>query len=368
MRTVQYKITAPGHNNYMTVTYENGKLQAIEGIHLMAKLWEDVAINEPIPIEEELIPAKMEQYAGMVGMEKIMLSSTGEKIALFCRIYQEELGVKYAASRVDASKISKLKIDEDLLRLYFKNEEWWGKQPKSIVNLANNYNALLQLQAAGTKPAKQKAEFPDYWTQSYQDRLPTNRHSAYWKHLRNLGLEPVRNGMGKVVEWAKKVSGIFILTGLFLALLLVSGCMTPQRAARVTAKHPEFFPTKVDTFYKPILFYFNDTITVPGDTSSWSWAIDADIDTIKVLDTTLLGENERLKAQLRLQKNSNKNLWLELKTETKPDTIIIEKTIELPCPQVEKKTTITVRQHWWMPWAIAVLTVLLITSLWRGKR
>lgn len=371
MRSIQYKITAPGHDNHMTVTYNDGKLYAIEGIHLMAKFWENTCINAPIPIDEMEIPARERKYEGLIHFEEIELTATGKKIALFCSMYKAELGVKYKVQHIDARKISNLKIDEDLLRLYFTNTEWWGKQPKSIANLATNYNNLLQLQANGA-PKKKENGFPDHWSQAYQDRLPTHQHTAYWKHLRSLGLHPVRDTSGKVIEWAKQSTTSFILILLVLCTLFVSGCMTPQRAARYMDKYPEYFPTEVDTFYKAVVFEFTDEIPVPGDTAEWEWVIaEVTADSAgqqTAIDTNLLAENDRLRAQLRLKTNSNKNLWLQLKTQVKDDTVYLEKQIEVPCPGTNTKTTITVKQHWWMPILIVILAVLLIISLlWRKR-
>lgn len=355
MKTAQYKVTAPGSDKYITVTYQDGQLCAIENIHLMTELWDEFNTHSPIPTQEWDIDLCREWYKEKVSIEPVEPSATGSKIALFCAIYQQELGVKYQVRKGDAMAIGLIEVNEDLLHLYFRNTEWWGKQPKGIANLSRNYNALLQLRDAPKKEAG-KSKFPDDWSAEYERKLSPKDLSAYWAHLRSKGWKAKKNG--SITTWTKAA---FIS---ILIVLMASGCMTPQRIGRYMDRNPELFTERVDTFYKPILFNIHDTIRMPADTGAWEWLVDD-----SVQDTILIGRTDSARAETKVQVTKQpEGVRVRASTQVRPDTVYLEKQIEVPCPEITRKTTIILKRNGWMKWALIGMGILLILALWRRKK
>lgn len=121
-----------------------------------------------------------------------------KKIALFCAKYKEEHGIAYKASRIDGARIKEFKITEDILKHYFKSENFLFKGKHSITNLLQHYNVLLQEMKAADQP---KTNHPKKYDREYESKLKGKDLSEYWAHLRGLGFKPVKDRFGNTVDW-----------------------------------------------------------------------------------------------------------------------------------------------------------------------
>lgn len=370
MSEVKYKIMAPGSNNSMVATYENGELTALEGIHHMAKMWDQWCINAPVPLREKEISDKVRTYEGLVSIELIELSKNDAKIAAFCKKYREEVGVPYRRSLADVSAMRSVDVSDELLDTYFNNTEWWGKQPKSIRNYAKNYNALMQLLNQPKKAAKKKGvAYPDHYDREFARKLKGPQISAYWRHLRNLGLKPQKTATGTIIDWVKV--GAVILLALFL-----QGCMTPNRVKRYIAEHPEIIEEKADTSYRTDTIPIVDEIIIPGDSAEVEWVHwwdeePADTSWTKIPD----GPHTNLSIEVKRKDepataNEPRRTNYQVKARVEPDTVPFYDTLYIEVPEVREKVVV-VRAGWKtkLLWAGAgALVLLLIGAIWRRRK
>lgn len=110
---------------------------------------------------------------------------TNEKIALFCRFYEKHVNVKYKVSPFDAGKMKHTQLNEQFLQHYFATPMFQIKNKYSVSNLVRYYNELLAEIAHKGKP-----QLPNSWSQDFVSRLNGTELSAYYAHLRRLGLKP----------------------------------------------------------------------------------------------------------------------------------------------------------------------------------
>ncbi len=352
--TQQYKITAPGTNKHVVATYHDGQLYALEGIHNLAHLWEGIAINSPIPLLELEIPANLVRYDGLVNIEKVEEGNVSQKIAKFCACFRHHMRFAYVMHKSDVASIKDVPVTDELMEAYFGSREWWGKQPKSIRNYATNINAVLQLAQQKKDPV---SEFPMEYNAEFEFKLPAAKLPAYWKHLRQLGYSPVKNGSGKVTNWTK---GAVVMISWFFVLTLVSGCMTPQRAARYVHQHPELFPSKTDTAWLDFVIEDTDTFYMEQDTfyMDWEWA---------GTDTTITWDTLRTQGAVAITNTASGKPRIRTEIISKADTLYQRDTVTVKLPGINKTIIIRKRvQNTW--WWIALGGGLLILFLWRRKK
>lgn len=131
-----------------------------------------------------------------LGFSLTEMMPTNEKIALYCRLYEQKTGLKYKVSPADAGKMKGLKITYDLLVFYFASENFLFKNKYSIGNLTKYYNELcVEFANAG------KSKHPNSWSLEYENKLKGKELSDYWAHLRSLGLKPKKGRMGETIDW-----------------------------------------------------------------------------------------------------------------------------------------------------------------------
>lgn len=352
MKINQYKITAPGAKDAMIATYIDGELSALEGIQYMGRMWEDIAINAPIPAHETQIQAKQAHYEGLVCIEPCQYETTGEKISLFCRLYRQHRGSTYTVFPADARYIAMVPVSPELLMAYFTNTEWWGKQPKSIRNYASNINEIRQLikpKEEGPKKRRGK-EFPNDWDRQYENTLSPTELPAYWAHLRQQGLAPVREN-GQVIKWAKAVVGVIIL------LLLCSGCLTPERVQRYISKYPNAVELQYDTVYQHYIFH--DTLYLPQDSlmAEWEWGSEP------VADTAFSSGRQSIQL-IRLRIDTVYRY--RIRATLTPDTLLRLDTLPIPCPSGTATVSVARAFPWW-GWLIIIASLLIIKVLWQRK-
>ncbi len=73
----------------------------------------------------------MDQFEGL-GLVIEKVADPNEKIALFCKLYEKNVGIKYKASPSDSGKIKYVQLTEAMLHQYFRSENfhWKGKYSK----------------------------------------------------------------------------------------------------------------------------------------------------------------------------------------------------------------------------------------------
>ncbi|HMR18388.1 MAG TPA: hypothetical protein PKA53_03730 [Sphingobacterium sp.] len=188
-----YKLTTSKLDGYIQVTYFNSYLIGLE-----------INIKQPMSQFQfdsfiRLLPYDLDlDKFRLLGLhvEEIKEMAANKKIALFCTMYEKHVGIKYKASRQDGGKIKGIKVDEQVLTHYFSSQNWTFHGKWSVSNLVRYYNELLQEIASKGKP-----KHPDTWSQEYANKLAPADLSGYWKHLRGLGLKPVKDSVGNVKDW-----------------------------------------------------------------------------------------------------------------------------------------------------------------------
>ena len=194
MRTT-YKLTSDKLDGHLEVAYEEGLLKRFE-IAVKAELTEAQYgrfIGTLHPHEE-----RVRDFEG-IGLQvvPVAIDKTNDKIALFCRLYERFVGVKYKVSRADAGKMKLIKVDEGMLRHYFASTNFLFKGKYSIANLVKYYNELQAEIANYGKPS-----FPNGWDVNFAAKLSGSEVSAYYAHLRGLGLKPRRDQAQRIVDWS----------------------------------------------------------------------------------------------------------------------------------------------------------------------
>lgn len=189
-----YKLTSDKLDGHLEVAYEKGLLKEfkIECEDVLTPQQYGVFLGT-LPHSEE----RVKDFEG-IGLQvvPVAIDKTNDKIALFCRLYERFIGVKYKASRADGGKIKSIKVDEPMLRHYFASTNFLFKGKHSVSNLVRYYNELLAEIANYGKPS-----FPNGWDANFAAKLQGPELTAYWAHLRGLGLQPRKDRQGNVVDW-----------------------------------------------------------------------------------------------------------------------------------------------------------------------
>ncbi len=124
--------------------------------------------------------------------------AVNEKIALFCRHYEAYAGIKYKIKPAEVGMLKKTEIDEDLVAKFFVCTEFWAKV-KSVSYYCKNINEIKRLQHQKTS-----SSHPNFWDKDYFSRLPTEKVTEYYRHLRSLGLKSRKNSLGDIIAWEKE--------------------------------------------------------------------------------------------------------------------------------------------------------------------
>ena|SRR3569833_384415 len=131
-----------------------------------------------------------------------MEAPVNQKLALFCRFYEQAKGVKYKVSPRCAGMIKQVTINEEILTVYFASKIMLFADKHSVGNLVKYYNPLLAEVAAKSKP---KSTHPDHWSPQYAAKLTDAQIGSYYAHLHSLGYKPQRDNFGNVKDFYKEV-------------------------------------------------------------------------------------------------------------------------------------------------------------------
>ncbi|MFD2874058.1 hypothetical protein ACFS5N_16365 [Mucilaginibacter ximonensis] len=100
----------------------------------------------------------------------------------------------------DSGKIKLVKLDEQILTVYFTCNNNLFKGKYSIHNLVNFYNELLvEVKNAG----KPKSPHPDHWSQPYYNTLSPAKATEYFAYLRSLGFVAKKDTSHNIIEFYK---------------------------------------------------------------------------------------------------------------------------------------------------------------------
>jgi len=133
---------------------------------------------------------------------------THDKIALFCKLYEEAKGVKYKVSGADSGKIKGISVNEALLKFYLDDKRasgsvgWLWRTKQSIGNLVRYYN---EVRAAMVAPDASK--WPNSYDREFEKKLDGAGITAYRLHLKSLGLVPKADRTGQIIDWVPKSNG-----------------------------------------------------------------------------------------------------------------------------------------------------------------
>lgn len=192
MKTV-YNLTSKKLKGLIRVSFVSGVFNGIE-----------TEIKEPLKYEQftalmsrtHFVEQDIDEFKAL-GFDIALEQPTNEKIALFCRLYEERVGVKYKVSRADSGKMKEVKVDEELLKHYFfTSTNFIFLNKYSIANLVKYYNELkAELASVG------KSSHPSHYSKEYETKLQPSEVAGYWAHLRGLGLSPKKNRVGVTINW-----------------------------------------------------------------------------------------------------------------------------------------------------------------------
>ncbi|WP_106566475.1 hypothetical protein [Cecembia rubra] len=191
MKTV-YRLSSTKLKGHFLVSFEQGRLTGFEMAFkngITDYLYD--RFLSALPILEEFIG----RYESM-GLKVERVAAPNEKIAIFCRIYEQHVGIKYKVIGADAGKIKHVQLDEALLHHYFRSDNFLWKGKYSISNLVRYYNELRAEMATG---GRQK--HPDEWDASYCTKLKADQLSDYYRHLRSRGLRAIKDQTGRIIDW-----------------------------------------------------------------------------------------------------------------------------------------------------------------------
>lgn len=187
-----YKLTSAKLGGHFRICYEDGCLTSFE-IHF----------KEPLNASQfECFKARINYNEdNLDGFENLGLlvereTAANEKLAMFCRMYEKYVGIKYKVTKSDSGKIKQVNPEEDLLQHYFTSDNFLFRGKHSVTNLVRYYNELRAEAIRG--PA---SKHPDRWDRDYFSGLKPDQVAGYWKHLRSLGMKPVKNATGAVMDW-----------------------------------------------------------------------------------------------------------------------------------------------------------------------
>lgn len=185
-----YELTSKARTGSVRITYVEGYLIAFE-IGFKPPLYPDKIERflKEVPALEESI-----NRLTSLGLTISKEAPTNEKLALFCRVYEKHIGIKYKVTAADSGKIKQINPTEDQLHAYFRSENFLFKGKQSIANLVKYWNEF-RADLAG----QGKSKFPDEWNADLVRKLTPQDTVKYYAHLRSLGMKAIKSEAGQVV-------------------------------------------------------------------------------------------------------------------------------------------------------------------------
>jgi len=189
-----YELTSERVKGSVRLSYEEGLLKTVE-IDFKDRLTDDQFgyFIGHLPYEQNCIDNLLN-----IGLRITETLRDNEKVALFCRLYERYIGIKYKVSAADSGKIKKIKLTEDICQHYMASSNFLFKGRQSIGNMVKYWNELLRDYANGGKAGN---DFPNRYDREFEKTLDTTKTIRYYAHLRSLGLKPKKDSMQNIIGW-----------------------------------------------------------------------------------------------------------------------------------------------------------------------
>lgn len=126
-----------------------------------------------------------------IGLKMKKDQATNQKIALFCKWYEKQIGIKYKITKKETGMIGNVEVNDDLLAAYFTNSHWKWNDCRSVSNYCGNYNLVRSLVYGKQQHLHQ---FPNQYSADFEKSLSAEKLPQYWAHLRALGWQPIKRG------------------------------------------------------------------------------------------------------------------------------------------------------------------------------
>ena len=189
-----YELTSKSREGSAKVTFEDGILIGFEMEFKPALNAEKThQLLRALPASDINL-----HHLTLLGLELKRIATPkapNEKLALFCRIYEKHKGIKYKVSAAESGKIKQINPTEEQLHAYFRSDNFLFKGKQSISNLVKYWNEF-RAELAGQGASK---KYPDEWQPELVKKLSPPEYMEYQKHLRSLGLEPIKMPTGHII-------------------------------------------------------------------------------------------------------------------------------------------------------------------------
>ncbi len=187
MNTSLYKLTSPKiAGGAIYLRYRAGLLRGV-----------DVADAQPTPDQLayllNILPVLEAQLtSGQVNLGSMAVvplpeRTVKDKIAHFCAAFQEYRGVSYRPTQNEASNIRTVPVGRELLSTFFETP---GLLDFTIRNYIQRINITRDVLKNGRDP---KERFPNQFDKEFLQKLPSEKHPAYFKHLRERGWQFIKD-------------------------------------------------------------------------------------------------------------------------------------------------------------------------------
>jgi len=186
-----YELTSNARKGSLKLTYENGLLIGFEiAFKPAVEREKHIRLFSTMPVLEPDL-SMLER----LGLKVSKVMQPNEKLALFCRVYEKHKGIKYKVTAADSGKIKQINPTEEQLHSYFRSDNFLFKGKQSISNLVKYWNEFrAELAGQGTNK-----KYPDEWQPELVKKLSPPEYMEYQKHLRSLGLEPIKMPTGHII-------------------------------------------------------------------------------------------------------------------------------------------------------------------------
>ncbi|MDJ0363589.1 hypothetical protein QMK33_00375 [Hymenobacter sp. H14-R3] len=192
MNTSIYKLTSakiPGGAIY--IRYRGGLLRGLDTADAQPTAEQLEYFLHLLPVREAQL-ASGEVSLGNMSIIPLPERTTKDKIAHYCAAFQEYRNVSYRPTQNEASNIRTVPVSQELLAIFFETPLLLDF---SIRNYIQRINITRDIQKNGRNA---KERFPNQFDKDFFQKLPSEKHGAYYAHLRAQGLEFIK-GRGWVV-------------------------------------------------------------------------------------------------------------------------------------------------------------------------
>jgi hypothetical protein len=181
MNTSIYKLTSPKiAGGAIYIRYRLGLFRGLDVADAQATADQLAYLLNILPVREEQLTSGQVNLGSMV-VVPLPERTAKDKIAHFCAAFQEYRGISYRPTQNECSNIRTVPVSQDLLAVFFETPLLLDF---SIRNYIQRINVTRDILKNGRDP---KERFPNQFDKEFLQKLPSEKHPAYFKHLRALG-------------------------------------------------------------------------------------------------------------------------------------------------------------------------------------